>query len=101
MTQPADLIAILAEWFPSAFFVYGRRRRPLKFGIHTDILERTAGAIEPKELAGALRFYVGNVGYLRAAMQPGAARVDLDGMPCGIVTSEQAEGARARLVARK
>jgi ProP effector len=101
MTKPTDIISILAEWFPHAFAVYERRRRPLKIGVHVDILERTGGAIEPRELARALRYYTANTGYLRSASRPGAERVDLDGKPAGVVTPEQAEATRLRLSLRK
>jgi ProP effector len=101
MTQPTDTIAILAEWFPKTFWIYEGRRRPLKVGIHIDIIERTAGAIEPKELGRALRYYTANTGYLRSASRPGAVRVDLDGQPAGVVTPEQAAATRLRLSLRK
>jgi ProP effector len=101
MTQPNDIIAILAEWFPKTFWVYERRRQPLKIKIHVDILERTAGAIAPQELARALRYYTGNAGYLRAASQAGAVRIDLEGQPVGVVTPEQAATTRLRLSLRK
>jgi ProP effector len=102
MTQPRnDIIEILAEWFPAASSVYEARRRPLKVGIHLDILERTAGAIEPKELSRALRFYTGNPAYLQRSTRPGAVRIDLDGQPAGEVTREQAACIRGRLLARK
>jgi ProP effector len=89
MTAPNDIIDILAEWFPQAFVVYEARRRPLKIGIHLDIIERTGGAIERQELSRALRIYVANNGYLMRASRPGAVRVDLDGQPAGEVTVDR------------
>jgi sRNA-binding protein len=37
-TTIAAVIALLAETFPRCFSVYEGRRRPLKIGIHRDIL---------------------------------------------------------------
>lgn len=73
-------IALLAEIFPQAFFIYGARRKPLKLGIRDEIVARLDGAVEPPELALALCLYCRSIGYLRA-MRPGAARIDLDGNP--------------------
>jgi ProP effector len=100
MTAPNDIITILAEWFPQAFVVYEARRRPLKVGIHHDILARTGGAIEPRELSRALSLYTANTSYLQRSTRPGAIRIDLDGQPAGEVTREQAAHIRGRLLAR-
>jgi ProP effector len=101
MTDPTDIITILAEWFPQAFSVYEARRRPLKVGIRHDILERTGGAIDPRELSHALSVYTANLSYLQRSARPGAIRIDLDGQPAGEVTREQAAHIRGRLLARK
>jgi hypothetical protein len=37
MLTANETIAALAARFPRAFFVYERRRRPLKIGIHLDL----------------------------------------------------------------
>ena len=91
-------IALLAETWPLCFAMYEVRRRPLKIGIRDDILAALNGAVTVDELSAALRRYTGNRHYLRALAFPaGAARVDLDGNPCGEVTKEQAAGAAALL----
>jgi len=90
------VIGLLAERFPKTFFVYERRRKPLKIGIHLDILAALDGALMPRELAVALRFYTGNVGYLRSALC-GAWRLDLAGNPAGMVDQEQEAAAKRRL----
>src|SRR5262249_3720722 len=77
-------IALLVEAFPKTFFMYERRRLPLKLGIHLDILAVMAGVITPEELSAALRYYVSNDGYLRACRQ-GAVRIDLNGQSAGEV----------------
>jgi ProP effector len=94
------LIELLVDAFPRAFFMYERRRRPLKIGIHLDIFNTMAGAILPGELNAALQFYTGNAGYLLAC-RPGAARIDLDGAPSGVVSDQHAVRAAARLAGRQ
>jgi ProP effector len=89
----AAVIALLAEQWPKAFSVYEGRRRPLKVGIHNDIL-----SITPPELGKALGAYVANRVYLDR-MRAGAVRIDLDGNPAGAVTHAEAEHAKARLLA--
>src|SRR6266536_2690817 len=91
-------IAMLAERFPAAFSVWERRRRPLKSGVHLDILARLDGEIEPDVLSIAMRVYTANEGYLKSCTA-GAARIDLDGNPAGEVTPEQAAGCLSRLEA--
>jgi sRNA-binding protein len=44
-TTVAAVIALLAELFPECFSVYEGRRRPLKIGIHRDILAAVDGAL--------------------------------------------------------
>lgn len=98
-TNPNDaaaVIALLAETWPTTFFVYEQRRRPLERGIHQGILAALDGAMTPQELRRALRYYVGKW-YLRALVA-GAARLSLDGSPAGEpVSAEEAAAAAARL----
>src|SRR5215469_12355201 len=51
----AARIVLLAEWFPKTFFVYERRRKPLKLRIDMDLQTVLDGAITPSELHRALR----------------------------------------------
>jgi ProP effector len=94
------VIELLTEMFPKAFFIYERRRRPLKLGIHLDVLAAMNGAITPVELNHALRCYTSNVGYLRACWLE-AFRIDLEGEPAGEVSPQHAARAAARLAARQ
>jgi ProP effector len=91
-------ITLLAERFPKCFAVFEQRRRPLKTGIHTDILAALDGAITPSELRIALRFYTGNVAYLRGLLN-GAWRIDLDGKVTGTVTADEEAQAKAKVAA--
>ena len=83
------VIHLLAEMWPKAFAVHEARRKPLKVGIHTEIMEALAEAITAAELSKALGCYTHNVGYLRS-MKAGAERIGLDGKPAGAVDREQA-----------
>jgi ProP effector len=83
-----DVIELLATTWPECFSIYEQRRRPLKIGVHLDILAGLAGTITPAELSRALRLYVTNRIY-RARLVAGAARVDLNGEVAGQVTPEQ------------
>jgi ProP effector len=82
------VLELLAETWPAAFSIYEDRRRPLKIGIHHEILAALGGAITAIELRAALGCYVANPVY-RARLIAGAARIGLDGQPAGLVTPEQ------------
>jgi ProP effector len=97
--QADAAIALLAEAFPTAFAIYEVKRRPLKVGIHADVLAALNGAMTPAELGLALRRYCGNSVYLSRLLR-GACRYDVDGQHAGDVTAEEEERAKARLAAR-
>jgi hypothetical protein len=83
------VLDFLCEQFPKCFVHYEARRRPLKLGIHLNLIAALAGAVMPHELSRALRFYVSNKVY-RSRLQAGAPRINLNGELAGIVTPEQA-----------
>jgi ProP effector len=87
-------IATLAKRFPAAFVVFERRRRPLKIGIHEDIIA-AAPDLDRALLMRALS-YTGNRCYL-AALRAGAARVDLTGVAVDVVSAEHAAFAAQRV----
>ncbi|HEV3161967.1 MAG TPA: ProQ/FINO family protein, partial [Xanthobacteraceae bacterium] len=93
------IIEMLAEHWPQCFFVYQKRRKPLKLGVHCDVLAALDGAVTPRDLSAAFRHYCGNVWYLRAC-RPGVSRIDLEGNAVGTVTDEEAKNAAAVLAAR-
>lgn len=86
------IFELLAERWPSCFAIFEKHRRPLKIGIHNDILAALEGAVTEAELKRALRVYVSNRVY-RSRLVAGAARIGLAGEPAGTVT-EQQEAAR-------
>lgn len=88
------VIALLAERWPATFAVFEARRRPLKVGVHNDIIAALDGAVTAAELGSALRYYTHNPFYLDR-LREGAARVGLDGKTAGEVTATQAADAAA------
>ena len=50
----AAVLQLLQEQWPKCFAVLETRRRPLKVGIHNEILEALSGAVTQAELANAL-----------------------------------------------
>lgn len=92
-------LELLAEKWPACFHLFEKHRLPLKIGIDQDIAAATPDTFTPDELTAALRFYCGNLHYLRACRE-GVARVGLDGEPAGTVTAADAAYA-ARIIARR
>jgi ProP effector len=89
-------LARLAEWFPQTFALEKYLpHRPLKVGIHPDILARCP-ALTRRELGPSLRAYTRRIIYLQGLVA-GAVRVDLDGNPAGEVSAADAEHAAATL----
>jgi|SRR6478609_944724 sRNA-binding protein len=86
-------VAMLCARFPKAFFLYERRRVPLKIGIRNDVIAVLGDAIDRKLLVRALKHYFVNLGY-QLAVRAGRPRYDLDGNIAGEVTELEAESAR-------
>ena len=84
-------ITMLAIRWPLAFWVLETRRRPLKVGIHLDVM--AAGGFEEAAPRDALRAYTINAAYRRNLIAK-AERVALDSSVAGWVTPEQAAIAR-------
>ncbi len=98
--DPAPALPALAEAYPACFD--WERPRPLKLGIHKDLLAAGFGGagVKPAEIKRALGRYCNRARY-RKTLRAGADRVDLDGRPAGAVTAEEAEAARADFAAWK
>ncbi|CDI04547.1 hypothetical protein BN873_990018 [Candidatus Competibacter denitrificans Run_A_D11] len=75
------------------------RVRPLKIGIHQDLLAVLGEGFTRAEIKRLLGRYCNHVRYQRS-LREGAVRIDLQGQPAGVVTAEEAEVARARLPGR-
>ena len=86
--EAVKLIEKLAALYPRCFFVYERKRKPLKIGIHEEL---------GPEFSAALWHYTGNAGYLGASVVAGTPRIDLQGNPAGEITTADADNAAKRL----
>lgn len=95
MPSVTDLLALLIERYPKAFFSDPANVRPLALGIH-----RALWQAEPdfshQQIGRVLSFYTGSHFYLRS-LQTGAVRVDLDGVGVSVVTPREASDAQRRL----
>jgi ProP effector len=76
-----------------------RERRPLKVGIHDDVVVLFP-ELDRKTIGRALMLYTRHIAYLRGLVE-GAARVDLNGVESGTVTAADAEHARGRAAQHK
>jgi sRNA-binding protein len=81
----------LRRRFPGAF----GQVRPLKVGIHFDIIDRTD--MDSLIVVHFMSFYSQSAAYLRAQTQPGAMRYDLDGNPVEPVSEANRAYAVAQL----
>jgi sRNA-binding protein len=91
--QAIAALARLAELFPACFAADASGpHRPLKIGIHRDLIER---GVQPCE-AQALRLYARRAAY-QAALIAGGPRYDLYGNPHGEVTAEEIAAAKVAL----
>ena len=89
----------LMERFPQAFPKDYDAIRPLKLGIHADVLQRWP-EVDPVLLRRALANHTSRDGYLLALLHHrGDRRYDLDGQPAGTVTPEERAEALQRLAA--
>ena len=74
--------------------------RPLKLGLHLDIIAALGERIDRRLLRQALRCYTSNIHY-RASQKPGAPRIDLDGNASGTVSEADAQSAAKDVASRK
>ena len=95
------LPALIAR-YPQALFEDPRERKPLKIGIHKDVLADDANALAGYQLTSAMRWYTGALGY-QLAIKENAERVDLTGAAAGVVSAEDAKAAaeKAKLIRDK
>ncbi len=89
------LPALIAK-YPKAFFEDPRDRKPLKIGIHADILADESNQLAGYQLTSALRWYTGAYGY-QLCLKAGEDRVDLQGEKAGEVTEADATAAAEKV----
>ncbi len=85
------LPALIAR-YPKTFFEDPRERKPLKIGVHKDILADDGIEMASYQLTSALRWYTGALGY-QLSISEDAQRIDLAGEAAGKVTAEDAKAA--------
>ncbi len=87
-SREAELLASLIEQFPVCFDM--AHPRPLKVGIHHDLLALgfPAADAKPSGVRRVLARYCNRPRY-RNAVRAGAVRVDLHGQPAGVVTEQE------------
>ena len=88
------MIKLLCNHFPEAFSRYNPR--PLKLGVHAEVLPALGEAITPADLRSALRAYTSRRRYLQSLLA-GTSRIDLQGNPAGFVTDDDQREAQLRL----
>jgi sRNA-binding protein len=89
-------LAALAELYPACIVAdKSKAHRPLKRGIHRDLIDR--GILRPDECRLVFLLYVRRRQYQKA-LAAGGPRVDLDGNVDGEVTVEEIEQAREVMV---
>lgn len=92
LTEAAQVtLGRLRRRYPGAF----KEVKPLALGIRDDIMDR--GGFDHLELLHFFDWYSRAPAYLRAQLQPGAMRYDLEGKAVGTVTDENREYAAAEL----
>jgi ProP effector len=92
-------VELLKAYFPAAF-ARGNETKPLKKGIKQDLLKRLStienAVTEDKAcMVKSLSYYVNTAAYHKSVVV-GAERVDLDGLPAGQVSLEEANYSNER-----
>ncbi len=96
-TSTKEIIAYLAEKFPSCFSIKGPAK-PLKVGIFQELAEMLSDddVVSKTRLRQALRHYTSSWRYLKS-VKLGAFRVDIDGNQAAEIDQEQADYAAKTL----
>jgi ProP effector len=89
-----QILELLCERFPRTFALNPAERPPLKRGIDRDLVARLDGLSSRTALKRVLGGYTACSEY-RAKLIEGAARIDLDRNPAGVVTASEAAYALA------
>ena len=93
--SPEELLELLFEKFPQTFFREPEKTRPIQKYIHKKIRKALNNEYTKGEISEALILYTQTIDYCKQLMK-GGARIDLQGKPCGEVSVEHQEDAKAR-----
>ena len=94
--SPENLLGVLIEKFPKAFFKEPEKIRPLQRYIHKKILTALNDEYTKSEISAALALYTQTIGYCKKMLEEGQ-RVDLEGASCEEISTQHIEDAKARL----
>jgi ProP effector len=98
--SPEALVLAFQKLWPQCFAIYEMRRRPLKLGIHIDLICSSLHDFDNDQIKIGLRFYVSNSEYLKK-VKVGADRIDLNGETAGRVTLDEQHHAKGQLEWRR
>jgi ProP effector len=90
------LLKVLRRRWPQCFAWQNPGYRPLKIGIHEEILAAADLGLTQAEVCRVLANLTHKICYLRR-FEVGAARIDLDGHPAGVITEKDVRWAQERL----
>jgi ProP effector len=93
--SPEELLELLFEKFPQTFFREPEKTRPIQKYIHKKIRKALNNEYTKGEISEALILYTQTIDYCKQLMK-GGVRIDLQGKPCGEVSVEHQEDAKAR-----
>ncbi len=92
---PGEVLPAFIAAFPKAFFPWKSNPKPLKIGIHID-LKKEFPLLGKYKISRTLYAYTATCRY-RQCLVEHADRVDLSGEPCGKVTKDDHDQAKAKL----
>jgi ProP effector len=99
-TPPQEMLEILMEKFPNTFFRDPEKIKPIQKYIHKKIRRALNNRHSKDEISAALAIYTQQIEYCQKLME-GGQRVDIEGNPCGEVSQQHQEDARARVLGAK
>lgn len=94
--SPQEMLEILLEKFPNTFFSDPAQIKPVQKYIHKKIRRALNNRYTKDEISAALAIYTQQIEYCEKLME-GGQRVDIEGNPCGEVSEQHQEDARARV----
>lgn len=98
--SPEQMLEILIEKFPKTFFRESEKIQPVKKYIHKKIRRALENEYTKDEISAALAIYTQTEDYCQKLTQ-GGQRIDLEGNPCGDISLQHIEDAKARLAGER
>jgi sRNA-binding protein len=95
-----EVIGVLAQLYPKAFFIDPRQRLPLKKNIVADLAAAADRELAFYDVGAAVDWYCGHIGY-DYALHAGRERVDLHGTVVGKVSEQETLAAQQRAAQKR